>query len=178
MDIKQLKLAGAKLISPDIFRDNRGFFIQIYQKDYYHSLGIGDVFVQDNGSYSKKGVIRGMHFQSDPGQAKLVQVACGKIFDVIVDIRPHSPTFAHWEGVYLDDALHRQLYIPMGFAHGFCVVSSQAYVLYKTSAPYVPEAERGFRFDDPDIGIDWPLEKVVLSERDRNSPLFSELRWP
>lgn len=177
MEIKDLNLQGAKLICPQVFRDGRGFFLESHEERRYLDGGIETPFVQDNHSYSKEGVIRGMHFQSEPGQAKLVRVASGKIYDVIVDIRPNSPTFGKWEGVYLDGKEHRQLYIPVGFAHGFCVVSPEAHVLYKASAPYNSETEKGFRFDDPEIGIQWPIAAPVVSERDQKSPYFYELRW-
>lgn len=176
MEIKELKLEGAKVICPQIFCDNRGFFFESYQEERYREKGIDCPFVQDNHSYSKQGVIRGMHFQSKPGQAKLVRVAHGKIFDVIVDIRPKSPTFGKWEGVYLDAEKHQQLFIPVGFAHGFCVISPEAHVLYKTSTPFNNETEMGFRFDDSEIGIKWPIEKGIVSERDLKSPYFYELR--
>ena len=177
MEVQELKLKGVKLISPKVFSDNRGFFFESHQSDRYENAGIDCVFVQDNHSFSKEGTIRGMHFQSEPGQAKLVRVAMGKIFDVVVDIRPHSPTFGKWEGVLLDGMNHQQLFIPVGFAHGFCVLSKEAHVLYKTSSPCSAETEKGFRFDDPDIGIDWPFKTPTLSDRDQKTPFFRELRW-
>ncbi len=177
MKIKNLKLQGAKLICPQVFRDERGFFLESHQDVKYQEGGIEASFIQDNHSYSKEGVIRGMHFQSEPGQAKLVRVASGKVYDVIVDIRPDSPTFGKWEGVYLDGEKHFQLFIPVGFAHGFCVVSPEAHVLYKTSALYNSKTEMGFRFDDPEIGIKWPVSEPIVSERDQTSPYFYELRW-
>lgn len=160
---------------PKVFQDGRGFFLETHQNARYQEKGIAASFVQDNHSFSKRGVIRGMHFQSEPGQAKLVRVAVGKIYDVIVDIRPNSPTFGKWEGVYLDDQQHQQLFVPVGFAHGFCVISPEAHVLYKVSAPYHPDTEKGFRFNDPDIGIQWPLEAPIVSERDQSCPPFSKL---
>jgi len=175
MEIKELNLCGAKLITPQIYQDERGFLIETFLDQRYRDLESS--FVQDNHSYSKEGVIRGMHFQSEPGQAKLVHVAAGKIYDVIVDIRSHSPTFGKWEGVILDDQKHQQLFIPMGFAHGFCVLSFEAHVLYKISAPFCAETEKGFRFDDPEVGIDWPIKNPIVSKRDQNSPYFYELRW-
>ncbi|MCB1081643.1 MAG: dTDP-4-dehydrorhamnose 3,5-epimerase [Chlamydiia bacterium] len=175
MKIQNLKLPGAKLISPTVFHDERGYFLESHQQVRYKDLGIDETFVQDNHSFSKEGVIRGMHFQA--GQAKLVRVASGKIYDVIVDIRPDSPTFGKWEGVILGGADHQQLYIPEGFAHGFCVLSPEAHVLYKISSYYNKEIEQGFRFDDPEIGIDWPIKAAIVSERDRANPYFYELRW-
>lgn len=177
MKIQDLKLQGAKLISPQIFRDGRGYFLESHQAIKYKDFGIDDDFLQDNHSYSTEGVIRGMHFQSGPGQAKLIRVASGKIFDVIVDIRPDSPTFGKWIGNFLDGEGHQQLYIPVGFAHGFCVLSPEAHVLYKTSTIYNSDTEKGFRFDDPDIGIEWPVKDPIVSERDQQCPYFYEMRW-
>lgn len=177
MKVKDLNLQGAKLIIPQIFHDTRGFFLESHEIARYQKEGIEGPFVQDNHSYSKKGVIRGMHFQSDPGQAKLVRVASGQIYDVIVDIRPDSPTFGRWEGVYLDGEKHEQLFIPIGFAHGFCVISPEAHVLYKTSSPYDIKTEKGFRFDDPEVGIKWPTTEPIISKKDQSSPYFYELRW-
>ena len=177
MKIKDLTLPGLKLILPKIFRDSRGFFLETFQESLYRNNGITSPFVQDNHSFSTYGVIRGMHFQSKPGQAKLIRVAIGKIYDVVVDIRPNSPTFGQWEGVYLDDEMHHQLFVPIGFAHGFCVVSKEAHVMYKVSSPYFGPTEKGFRFDDPIIGIQWPITHPIVSERDLKSPTFSEMRF-
>ena len=161
-------LDGLILIQPKVFKDTRGFFLETYR--------VGDLeFSQDNHSYSVKNVIRGMHFQSSPGQAKLVRCAVGAIFDVAVDMRKNSPTFGQWEGVILDSENHHQLFIPVGFAHGFCVLSDGAHVMYKVSAPFDPKTEVGFRFDDPDIGIKWPVMEPILSERDKTSPFFKEI---
>ncbi|NGX51068.1 MAG: dTDP-4-dehydrorhamnose 3,5-epimerase [Chlamydiae bacterium] len=175
MDIEELSLNGAKLITPKIYEDERGFFIEAFHEKRYQSLE--SPFVQDNHSYSKQGVIRGMHFQSEPGQAKLVRAAVGKIYDVIVDIRSDSPTFGKWLGVFLDDQSHQQLFIPSGFAHGFCTLTPEAHVLYKVSSPFCAETERGFRYDDPEVAIKWPVEDPIVSERDQNSPYFYEMRW-
>ncbi len=155
-----MKLDGLKLITPKVYHDHRGFFLESFKASLF------DVdFVQDNHSYSKKDVLRGMHFQQ--GQGKLVRVGYGRIFDVAVDIRPSSPTFGAWEGVYLDDVTHQQLYIPPGFAHGFCVMSSEAHVLYKVTMEYDPELEKGFHYADPGVGIKWPINNPILSERDQ-----------
>lgn len=172
MHIIPLALAGLKKICPCRYEDARGFFQETYRKELYAQHGIGVDFVQDNHSYSKKGVVRGMHFQRSPGQAKLVGVVSGRIFDVAVDIRLSSPSFGKWEGVYLEKG--EQLWIPVGFAHGFCVVSRDAHVIYKVSAPYDPAQEVGFAFDDPDVGINWPILSPVVSERDRYQPAFKE----
>lgn len=175
MEIIDLSLSGLKLIKPAIFRDNRGFFLETFQQSEYEKMGMTGTFPQDNHSYSQKGCIRGMHFQTIPGQAKLIRAAVGKIYDVAVDIRKHSPTYGQWEAVILDDKEHHQLFIPVGFAHGFCVLSPEAHVLYKVSAPYDPKYETGFRWDDADINIQWPISDPILSDRDRNAPLLKEI---
>lgn len=169
MHITKLKLDGLKLIQPSVFKDDRGFFLESYRAG---SLDIKETFVQDNHSYSAKGVLRGMHFQSSPGQAKLIRCPQGEIFDVVVDMRKESPTFGQWEGVILDSKNHCQLFIPVGFAHGFCVLSEGAHVMYKVSALYDPKTEKGFRFDDKEIGIQWPIENPLVSERDKECPSF------
>lgn len=177
MQITDLNLAGLKLIKPKVFSDSRGFFMESFQQSLLEAAGLPAYFPQDNHSYSQKDCIRGMHFQSTPGQAKLIRVAVGKIFDVAVDIRPDSPTFGQWEGVILDDESHCQLFIPVGFAHGFCVLSEEAHVMYKVTSPYDPKTEKGFRFDDPEINIQWPTENPLFSERDQKAPFFSELNF-
>jgi dTDP-4-dehydrorhamnose 3,5-epimerase len=171
MEVFDLRLGGLKLIKPKVFRDERGFFLEAFEHERYQQLGIG-AFVQDNHSLSKKDSLRGMHFQSSPGQAKLVRTAVGRIYDVAVDMRPQSPTFGEWEAVILDDISHHQLYLPVGFAHGFCVLSDEAHVMYKVSSPYHPATEKGFRWDDPSIKIQWPVENPIVSERDREAPFF------
>jgi dTDP-4-dehydrorhamnose 3,5-epimerase len=170
----ETRLEGPALIEPVVHGDDRGFFLETFRATALAELGIHDTWVQDNQSRSGRGVLRGMHFQ--PGMAKLVRCARGTILDVVVDIRPESPAFGSWEGAELDDRLHRQLYVPDGFAHGFCVLSDEADVQYRCSAYYDPERESGFRFDDPEVGIQWP-EGVELrtSARDREAPLLSEL---
>lgn len=176
MEMIDLRLKGLKLIKPKIFRDERGFFLETFQQSEYVKMGLLDLFQQDNHSFSCQDCIRGMHFQSVPGQAKLIRTAVGKIYDVAVDIREHSPTYGQWEGVILDDQDHCQLFIPVGFAHGFCVLSKEAHVLYKVTAPYDPKYERGFRWDDPDINIQWPVKNPILSEKDRKAPMLEEIR--
>jgi dTDP-4-dehydrorhamnose 3,5-epimerase len=162
------------LVEPAVHGDERGFFQETYRRQAFAELGVHDEFVQDNHSRSRRGVLRGMHFQ--PGQAKLVRCARGAILDVVVDIRPGSASFGSWEGVELDDRTYRQLYVPDGFAHGFCVLSEVADVLYKVSTYYDPAVESGFRFDDPDVGIEWPAGLVLeTSARDRGAPLLREL---
>jgi dTDP-4-dehydrorhamnose 3,5-epimerase len=175
MEAGNLHLQGLKLVKPKVFKDHRGFFLETFQQSAYEKAGIDCSFVQDNHSFSQKGCIRGMHFQSFPGQAKLIRVAMGKIYDVAVDIRPQSATFGQWEAVILDDELHYQLYIPVGFAHGFCVLSEEAHVLYKVTAPYDSKFEKGFRWDDPGVKIHWPVEHPIVSERDKQAPYFHEI---
>jgi dTDP-4-dehydrorhamnose 3,5-epimerase len=170
----ETRLEGPLLIEPVSHGDARGFFQETYRRNVFAELGVHDEFVQDNHSRSLQGVLRGMHFQ--PGQAKLVRCARGAIVDVVVDIRPDSAAFGLWEAFELDDDTHRQLYVPDGFAHGFCVASEVADVVYKVSTYYDPAVESGFRFDDPEVGIDWPAElELQVSERDRGAPLLSEL---
>jgi dTDP-4-dehydrorhamnose 3,5-epimerase len=170
----ETNLRGPILLEPDVHGDDRGFFLETARANTLAELGITHEFVQDNHSRSARGVLRGMHFQ--PGMAKLVRCARGRIFDVVVDIRPASPAFGRWEGFELNDENHHQLYCPDGFAHGFCVLSDAADVIYRCSAYYDPAHESGFRFDDPEVGIAWPEMDAVTSERDANAPLLSELR--
>ena len=177
MKISNTSLKDVFIITPDVFGDERGYFVETYNQKRYQKFDILSTFVQDNLSFSVKHTLRGLHYQIKNPQAKLVQVIAGEVFDVAVDLRPDSATFGKWEGVYLDGEKHEQLFIPIGFAHGFCVMSPEAHVLYKTSAPYNSETEKGFRFDDPEIGIEWPIEAPSVSERDQKSPYFYELRW-
>lgn len=175
MDIQELSFKEVKKIRLRDFFDERGFFRETFNRSAYVQAGMTDHFVQDNHSCSKQGVLRGMHFQQFPGQVKLVTVIAGTIFDVVVDVRLDSPTFGRWEGVYLDAALSEQLYIPVGFAHGFCVVSREAHVCYKVSTPYDPAQERSFAYNDPAVSIKWPIDKPVLSEKDAKAPHLKEL---
>ncbi|HEY3727895.1 MAG TPA: dTDP-4-dehydrorhamnose 3,5-epimerase [Solirubrobacteraceae bacterium] len=167
------KLQGPVLLAPIVHGDERGFFVESFREHAFAELGIPDRFVQDNHSRSRRGIVRGMHYQ--PGQAKLIRCARGSILDVLVDIRRQSPQFGQWEGFQLDDVEHRQLYCPDGFAHGFCVLSDFADVTYKVSSYYDPELEGGFAYDDPEVGIDWPRDiELIASERDRTAPTLSE----
>jgi dTDP-4-dehydrorhamnose 3,5-epimerase len=167
------KLTGPVLLAPVVHGDDRGFFLESYRRDALRERGITDRFVQDNHSRSRRGIVRGMHYQ--PGQAKLIRCVRGEILDVIVDIRRGSPQFGQWEGFRLDDVEHRQLYCPDGFAHGFCVLSEVADVIYKTSAYYAPELEGGFAFDDPEVGIEWPDQaSLIASARDQSAPSLAE----
>jgi dTDP-4-dehydrorhamnose 3,5-epimerase len=169
-----VRLTGPVLIEPVVHGDHRGFFLETYRRDSLAELGIGDDFVQDNHSRSRRGIVRGMHFQ--PGMAKLVRCAHGAILDVLADLRRGSPTFGEWEAFELSDANHRQLYCPDGFAHGFCVLSEEADVVYKTSAYYAPELERGFAYNDPQLAIDWPRDpELIVSERDASAPRLAEI---
>jgi len=169
-------IEGLLLIQPDVHRDHRGFFVETWSAERWGELGADAGFVQHNHSRSARGTLRGLHFQLSPGQAKLVRCARGEIFDVAVDLRRDSPTFGHWRGYHLDDREHLQMYIPIGFGHGFCVTSDEADVTYLTSSSYDPEAEAGIRWDDPEVGIEWPVEAPLLSGRDRDAPLLADIR--
>ena len=169
------RLDGPILIEPAVHGDRRGFFCETYRASAYAELGIAEGFVQDNHSRSALGVVRGMHFSVGAGQAKLVRCARGSILDVVVDIRGGSPTFGEWEAHDLDDERLRQLYVPVGFAHGFCVTSEVADVVYKCSTYYDAELERGIAYDDPEVGIDWPQLELAVSDRDARAPRLAEL---
>ncbi len=175
MKIVALSLPEVLLITPRVFSDHRGFFFEGYREPLYQEEGISVLFVQDNISFSRFGTIRGLHYQDSPGQAKLVSCIQGKIWDVAVDIRLDSPTFGKWVGVELDDKTHQQLYIPVGFAHGYCVLSETARVHYKVSSVYNPKTERSIRWNDPSLAISWPIQDPILSERDEISPFFREI---
>ena len=162
------------IVEPDVFGDERGFFQEIWRHEKYIDAGIPAPFVQDNISRSSKGVLRGLHYQQPGAQGKLVQVIAGAVFDVAVDIRRGSDTFGRWVGELLSAENHRQLWIPPGYAHGFCVVSGSADFIYKCTTPYRPNDEHTIRFNDPEIGIEWPVESPLLSERDQTAPLLSE----
>jgi dTDP-4-dehydrorhamnose 3,5-epimerase len=174
MQTLQTQLSGPILIAPAVHGDERGFFVETYRAGALADLGVDHGFVQDNHSRSRRGIVRGMHYQ--PGQAKLIRCARGSILDVIVDIRRGSPQFGRWEAIRLDDSEHRQLYVPDGFAHGFCVLSDFADVTYKVSTYYDPAAESGFAFDDPEVGIEWPedIGDLLVSARDREAPSLAE----
>ncbi|HSW71979.1 MAG TPA: dTDP-4-dehydrorhamnose 3,5-epimerase [Chlamydiales bacterium] len=163
-----MKISGLKLIKPQVYPDSRGLFFESYREPQYEIK-----FVQDNFSLSKKNVLRGMHFQAEPGQDKLVTVLQGQVFDVVVDMRVGSPTFGKWEAVILDDKNRFLLYIPKGFAHGYLVLSDEALFHYKVSSFYNPKTECGFLWNDPKIGIAWPVKDPILSERDLKNPNFN-----
>jgi len=175
MNIITTSLKGVLIIEPRVFKDNRGFFMETYNQNKYQKSGINRRFVQDNLSYSVRGTLRGLHFQIKHPQAKLVQVITGEIFDVAVDIRKESPTFGKWTGVVLSDQNNRQMFIPEGFAHGFCVLSKTAHFSYKCSDFYAPDDEGGIIWSDPDIGIDWPVKDPMISEKDKHYQRLCEL---
>jgi dTDP-4-dehydrorhamnose 3,5-epimerase len=170
------KLDGLVVIEPDVFGDDRGFLVETYRGDLWHELGVEVDFVQHNHSRSMRGTLRGLHFQTEPGQAKLVRCSSGRIFDVAVDLRRDSPTFGQWEGHELDDQAHRQLLIPIGFGHGFCVLSHTADVDYQLSSYYDPATESGIAWDDPEVGVEWPIDEPLLSARDKAAPKLAEVR--
>jgi dTDP-4-dehydrorhamnose 3,5-epimerase len=168
-------LADVVLVEPDVHGDERGFLVETFSARAWRELGIDLEFVQDNHSRSRAGILRGLHFQTAPGQAKLIRCSRGRIWDVAVDLRRDSPTYGRWEGHELDDERHRQLLVPVGFAHGFCVLSEIADVHYKLSSYYDPATEAGIAWDDPDVAVEWPIAEPELSERDRTAPRLAEI---
>ncbi len=175
MEFRRLDLAGVILVAPDVHHDERGFFLETYHRDKYAAGGIPETFVQDNQSFSRQGVLRGLHAQLRFPQGKLVRAITGEIYDVAVDIRPGSPTFGRWVGEILSSDNVRQLYVPPGFAHGFCVLSETAHVQYKCTDVYRPGDEIGVVWNDPEIGINWPVPDPVLNEKDRTAPRLAEI---
>jgi dTDP-4-dehydrorhamnose 3,5-epimerase len=176
MEVVPTRIQGPLLLEPRVFRDERGFFFESYRDELLAAVGVPERFVQDNHSRSSRGVVRGMHFAIGEGSSKLVRCARGAILDVLVDLRGGSPTFGEWEAYALDDENLRILYVPVGFAHGFCVVSEIADVAYKQSAYYDPAVEREIAYDDPDVGIEWPQEvELQPSERDRVAPRLRDV---
>jgi dTDP-4-dehydrorhamnose 3,5-epimerase len=175
MTVRETSLPGLLLVEPVVHGDARGLFSERYHAERYRDAGISAPFVQDNLSRSARGTLRGLHFQRARPQGKLVEVVRGTIFDVAVDVRPGSPTFGRWEGVVLDDEARRQLWVPPGFAHGFCVLSETADVLYKCTALYDPADEGGVAWNDPDLAIPWPAEAPLLSDKDRRLPPLASL---
>jgi dTDP-4-dehydrorhamnose 3,5-epimerase len=171
----ETKLGGVVLLEPRVFGDERGFFVETFSKEAWAELGVEAEFVQHNHSRSGKGILRGLHFQTEPGQAKLLRCARGAIFDVAVDLRRDSPTYGQWEGHVLDDERHRQLFVPVGFAHGFVVLSDVADVSYLVSSVYDPATEAGIAWDDPEVGVEWGVEEPVLSERDKTAPKLNDI---
>lgn len=176
MKLIPTSLPGVIIIEPRVFRDERGFFLETYHAQRYREAGLDAVFVQDNHSRSTRGTLRGLHWQEERPQGKLVRVLVGEIYDVAVDVRPESPTFGQWVGFTLSADNFRQAWIPPGFAHGFCVTSEVAEVEYKCTDFYDPPSERGLIWNDPDVGIDWPITDPILSPRDRQHPRLSAHR--
>tara|TARA_B100001167_G_scaffold46423_1_gene26744 strand:+ start:1455 stop:1988 length:534 start_codon:yes stop_codon:yes gene_type:complete len=170
---KRLNISDVILVEPKLFSDDRGFFLESFKTSDFLSIGIDKKFVQDNFSHSIRGVIRGLHFQRTPkAQAKLVTALKGEIFDVAVDIRKNSPTYGKWIGEILSESNHKLLYIPEGFAHGFCVLSEEADVLYKVSNEYSSDHEEGIIWSDPKLNIQWPITKPIVSDKDGELPLL------
>lgn len=175
MKAKETSLPGVILLEPTLFGDERGYFLESWNRRRYEEIGIAANFVQDNISFSENGILRGLHFQNPQPQGKLVQVLQGAVFDVAVDIRVGSPHFGRWYGETLSSANHLQLYVPEGFAHGFCVISETALFAYKCTDFYHSKTEFSVRWDDPDLGIKWPLEKASLSEKDQKAVRLKDI---
>jgi dTDP-4-dehydrorhamnose 3,5-epimerase len=174
MHVTPLALPEVLLVEPKVFGDDRGFFLETYHAERYRAAGIDAVFVQDNWSRSVKGTLRGLHFQHPRGQGKLVSCTRGAVFDVAVDVRRGSPTFGKWVGTELSEQNKRQLWLPVGFAHGFCVMSDEADFLYKCTDVYVPEDDAGVAWNDPDIGVVWPVQSPLLSKKDVVAPRLKD----
>jgi len=175
MNIEQTRLPGVVVLSPRVYRDPRGFFMETWNKERYADVGLPSAFVQDNLSESRRGVLRGLHYQHPAAQGKLLQVLRGEIYDVAVDIRRGSPTFGEWVGVVLSSDDQRQLYVPEGFAHGFVVMSESALFSYKCTDFYRPQDEGTVLWDDPDLGIDWPIADPILSAKDQAGVRLREM---
>jgi dTDP-4-dehydrorhamnose 3,5-epimerase len=171
----ETQIDGLVVVEPQVHGDERGFLVETFRDETWRELGVDVGFVQDNHSRSARNTLRGLHFQTNPGQAKLVRCLRGRVWDVAVDLRRDSPTFGRWEGYELDDETHRQLYVPVGFAHGFCVLSEIADVHYRLSSYYDSATESGIAWDDPDVGVEWPVSEPLLSDRDRNAPRLAEV---
>lgn len=175
MKVTTCDLQGLLIIEPDVFGDNRGYFMESWNRQRYREAGLASDFVQDNFSLSRRGTLRGLHFQNPLAQGKLVSVLQGEVFDVGVDIRRGSPTFGRWFGMTLSAENKRQFFLPPGFAHGFLVLSEMALFHYKCTDYYSPKDEQGFRWDDPDVGIKWPVENPILSKRDAAAPYLKAI---
>ena len=175
MQFTPTSLPGVLVIEPNVFGDARGFFMESFRRELFAEAGIPEL-VQDNHSRSVKNTLRGLHFQYPHGQGKLIRVVRGTVFDVLVDVRAGSPTFGQWEGHWLSDENHRQLWVPPGFAHGFCVTSDSADFLYKCSEYYHPETEHTLLWNDPGIGVQWPVDEPILSDKDQRGVPLRELR--
>jgi dTDP-4-dehydrorhamnose 3,5-epimerase len=178
-EFRRLQIPDLVLIVPRVFPDGRGFFMELYKRSDFAAYGVPDHFVQDCYSHSVRGVLRGLHYQKPPrAQGKLVTVLRGEVFDVAVDLRRSAPTYGRWLGVTLSDRNRWTLWVPPGFAHGFCVLSDEADVLYKVTEEYAPDLEGGIRWDDPDLGIDWPIRNPILSPRDATLPFLRDADFP
>lgn len=175
MNVVDTPLSGLKVIEPRVFEDARGFFLETFNAGRYAALGVPADFVQDNWSRSQKGTLRGLHFQHPKGQGKLVWCPRGAVWDVAVDVRTGSPTFGKWFGLELSEANKKQLWIPPGFAHGFCVLSDVADFVYKCTELYAPDCEQSVRWDDPAIGVEWPVKEPLLSKKDLAAPLLADV---
>ncbi len=175
MQVEQTKLEGVLLVTPQVFGDDRGFFMETYNRDKALAMGLPGEFVQDNHSKSSRGVLRGLHYQYPQWQGKLVRAVQGEIYDVALDIRAGSPTYGEWVGYYLNADNKQQLYVPAGYAHGFCVTSDTAEVVYKCTSLYAPEQEGSLLWNDPDIGIHWPIETPILYDKDVDGVRLKDL---
>ncbi|MBC8070878.1 MAG: dTDP-4-dehydrorhamnose 3,5-epimerase [Deltaproteobacteria bacterium] len=175
MKVTRTELAGVLVIEPDVFGDDRGYFLETWSSGRYAEIGVPELFVQDNLSMSRRDILRGLHLQHPFGQGKLVSVAFGEVFDVALDVRLGSPTFGRWVGTTLSGDNHRQVYIPPGFAHGFCVTSDTALFSYKCTEPYHRESELGVAWDDPDVAISWPVAEPQLSGKDSAFPRLRDI---
>ncbi len=171
----ETKLDGVVLLEPQVHGDERGFMVESFRRDLWAEHGVDVEFVQHNHSRSRQGTLRGLHFQTEPGQAKLVRCPRGRIFDVAVDLRRGSPTYGEWEGHVLDDEAHRQLFVPVGFGHGFAVLSEVADVAYLCSSTYDPATESGIAWNDPEVAVEWPVAEPLLSPRDEAAPTLAEV---
>ncbi len=176
MKVERTKLPGVVVISPTVHGDDRGFFMETFHQADFANAGLPDNFVQDNHSRSARGVLRGLHFQYPQWQGKLVRVISGEIFDVAVDVRMESPTYGQWVGVAISAENKQQVYVPPGFAHGFCVVSEMADVVYKCTSLYKPADDRGILWNDPAIGVEWPIANPIVSAKDRRAGLLADLK--
>ena len=175
MNVKETRLSGVLIVEPDVFADKRGFFLETWRTTRYEQAGIPGPFVQDNASFSSKGTLRGLHFQHPQSQGKLVQILLGEVVDVAVDIRVGSPTFGQWVSAVLSETNHRQMYVPAGFAHGYCVTSETALFSYKCTDFYNPATEGSISWNDPDLGIDWPVAEPILSPKDADCPRLKDI---
>lgn len=175
MKVSKTRLPGVLVLTPDVFGDDRGYFVETWRARRYAEIGVPEIFVQDNLSMSRRGILRGLHLQHPHGQGKLVHVVQGEVFDVAVDVRVGSPTFGLWVGTVLSEANHQQVWIPPGFAHGFCVTSETALFAYKCTEVYHRHSELGVAWNDPDLGIEWPLTDPSLSEKDAVFPRLADI---